>query len=435
MFGGGGGFFGGGMGGMPFGGMPEMRPRKQDNRYYDLLGVNRSSSEPEIKKAFVKLARRMHPDKGGDPEKFKEINEAYECLKDAEKRKTYDEYGEEAVKEGMGGGGGGGMADIFDLFGGGGGGRRQTRERRGDNVTHRLKTSLEEMYTGALRKLSLTRSIKCESCEGTGTKSRRKYQCEVCHGSGVHVIMRPLGPGMMQQIQQACSACGQTGYSVPAGDACHSCHGKKLVPEKKVFEVHIEPGHRNNSKVVLRGEAGCSDPDVQPGDVVFILEARPHKTFRRIASDLVFEKEISLAEALTGTKFHITHLDGRVLEVSSPAGHVIKPDSWKCIEDEGMPVHTQSFYKGNLYIHFSVHFPDTLDEAQVAGLSQIFRVDPNANGHMDVADVEQCSMRSVDDMEEELKARKNFGARHQGADASSDDEDEPRGGRVQCAQQ
>ena len=104
-------------------------------------------------------------------------------------------------------------------------------------------------------------------------------------------------------------------------------------------------------------------------------------------------QEISLAEALTGTKFHITHLDGRVLEVSSPAGHVIKPDSWKCIEDEGMPVHTQSFYKGNLYIHFSVQFPDTLDEAQVAGLSQIFRVDPNAYGPMDIADVEQVSPR------------------------------------------
>lgn len=87
----------------------------------------------------------------------------------------------------------------------------------------------------ACRKLSLTRSIKCESCEGTGTKSRRKYQCEVCHGSGVHVIMRPLGPGMMQQIQQACSACGQTGYSVPAGDACHSCHGKVCFNSISIF--------------------------------------------------------------------------------------------------------------------------------------------------------------------------------------------------------
>lgn len=334
-------FFGGGgfPGGFPYGEMPGMgggrggAGKPPDNqRYYDILGVDRNASETEVKKAHRKLALKEHPDKGGDPEKFKEINEAYETLRDPEKRKIYDQFGEEGLKEGMGGGGGG-PADIFDLFGMGGGGRRggPPRERRSEDVTHKMKVSLDEMYKGNVRKLQMSRSIKCPTCQGSGSKSGKKYTCEVCHGSGVEVKLRPLGPGMMQQIQQRCSKCSGTGSFNPPSDRCGACSGKGLVSDRKVFEVHVEPGHRHGSKVLFRGEAGADAPDVLPGDLIFVLEQKEHPTFKRIGSDLFYEKKVSLVEALTGALLHITHLDNRVLEVNS-AGSIIKPDSWMAIK-------------------------------------------------------------------------------------------------------
>ncbi|KAK9803693.1 hypothetical protein WJX73_001266 [Symbiochloris irregularis] len=438
--------FGGGFGGFPgfgggFGGeMPGARggQKSDSTRYYKILGVERGASEAELKKAHRKLALKLHPDKGGDPDKFKEINEAYDTLKDPEKRQIYDQYGEDAIKEGMGsGGGGGGVSDLFDILSGGGGRRRQTRERRGDDVVHRLKVSLEEMYSGSTRKLSLARNIKCETCSGSGTKSGRRYTCEVCSGSGVQVMMRPLGPGMMQQIQQPCSACRATGTSVPSHDLCSKCSGKGLVAEKKVFEVHIEQGHKHNSKVVLRGEAGCSEPNVQPGDVVFVLEQKQHPHFKRIANDLIYEKNITLKEALTGVSAQILHLDKRTLVTSSLPGQVIKPGSWQCINDEGMPAHGRPFEKGNLYINFQVKFPDTLSPEIVSGLKSLLP-GPSANGAMDVDDEhEEVHMREVSNIEEELRARRQYSKSHGEAYDSSDDEEGGggRGQRLQCAQQ
>ncbi|CAK0784305.1 hypothetical protein CVIRNUC_007509 [Coccomyxa viridis] len=441
MFGGGG-FFGGG----PFGGgFPgaEMGRSKSDNtRYYKILGVDRSASDADLKKAHRKLALKMHPDKGGDAEKFKEINEAYDTLRDPEKRKIYDEYGEDAVKEGMGGGGPGGppggMGDLFDILSGGRGGGGRQRERRGENVVHRLKVSLEEIYNGGTRKLSLARNVKCDACQGKGTKSGRQYTCETCHGSGVQVMMRPLGPGMMQQIQQPCARCNQTGYSTPAHDTCTDCSGKGLMPERKVFEVHIEQGHKYGAKVVLRGEAGMSELGVLPGDVIFVLEPKQHKTFKRVQNDIVMEKEITLHEALCGVSFNITHLDGRVLQVAEPPGKVIKPNSWKSIQDEGMPVHGRPYEKGNLYIHFKVVFPDELSQEQVGALRSILpgpKPSPPLNGSMDV-DSEQVSLRDVDDWEEEVRARRQYAKTHSTeAYDSSDEEEGSRGQQVRCAQQ
>ncbi|KAL3133035.1 hypothetical protein ABBQ38_006941 [Trebouxia sp. C0009 RCD-2024] len=393
----GGGFFGGG--GFPggfgesMGGMPGRPPKSNDTKYYDILGVSKDASDSEIKKAHRKLALKHHPDKnqGATSEKFKEINQAYEVLKDEEKRKIYDQYGEDAIKEGMGsgGGGGGGMGDIFDILSGGGR-RQQPRERRGENVVHRLKVSLEEMYSGAVRKLSLSRNIKCDTCSGKGTKSGKRYQCE------------------------------------------------GLLPEKKIFEVHIEKGHKHNAKVVLRGEAGYSEPGILPGDVIFVLEQKPHKTFKRIQADLVIEKDISLTEALCGTSFYVQHLDGRVLEVLTHQGVVIKPDSWKCINEEGMPVHGRPYEKGNLYIRFSVKFPESLSSEEVQQLRQVLPAPPQAQAPMSEDEPEQVHMRPINDMEDELKQRRQYtrNTSNEAYDSDSEEEGGGRGGqRVQCAQQ
>ncbi|KAK9837066.1 hypothetical protein WJX81_000009 [Elliptochloris bilobata] len=442
MFGGGfpfGGAFGGG--GFPGAEAGFGRREKGDNtRYYKILGVDSNANDVELKRAHRKLALKHHPDKGGDSDKFKEINEAYDVLRDPEKRKIYDEYGEDAIKEGMGSGGPpAGMEDLFSMFTGGGR-RGAPRERRGENVVHRLKVGLEEMFIGSTRKLSLARNIKCDVCAGRGTKSGKQYPCSECHGTGVQVMMRPLGPGMMQQIQQPCSNCRQTGFAPPPQDVCPACSGKGLVPEKKVFEVHIEQGHKHGAKVVLRGEAGCSDPNVQPGDVVFVLEQRPHKLFKRVGNDLVMEKDITLAEALCGCSFDVVHLDNRVLQVVHPGGEVIKPESWRCVNDEGMPVHGRPYEKGNLYIRFAVKFPDELDAGTMDALRKLLppgAASASHNGRMETEDIEQVSSRSIKDMEEELRLRRQY-AKAQSSEAyeSSDEEDGmPRGQKVQCAQQ
>lgn len=418
----GGGFFGGGM--------PERPKRGNSTRYYELLGVDKSASDVELKKAYRKLSMKHHPDKGGDPETFKTINEAYDVLKDPEKRRIYDDYGEEALKEGMGGGGASAassMADLFDMMSGGGGGRR--REAKGEPIVHKLKTSLEEMYNAATRKLALTRKSKCKTCNGIGTKSGKTYVCKTCNGTGIQVHIRQLGPGMIQQVQAKCSTCGGLGEMVPADDQCGSCYGKKYVSEKKVFEVHIEKGMKNGQKIVMKGEAGYTQPGVLPGDLVFVLEQKEHKTFTRKGSDLLMTKKISLVEALTGFKFVVDQLDGRKLVVEAAPGEVVKPDSWKCINDEGMPVHGSPFQKGNLYINFEVEFPESLDAAQCTALKSVLGAPTDIIE--DSEEHEPVQIRDVN-IEQELRARRDFGRSYNQDD--SDDED-PRGQRVQCQQQ
>mmetsp|Transcript_5398 Transcript_5398/g.11894 ORF Transcript_5398/g.11894 Transcript_5398/m.11894 type:complete len:435 (+) Transcript_5398:126-1430(+) len=431
----GGGFFGGFPGDM--GGMPR-RPKGNSTRYYEILGVDKNASADDLKKAHRKLALKHHPDKGGDPEKFKEINEAYDVLKDTEKRRIYDEYGEEAIKEGMGGGGGGGgMADIFDLFTGGRGGRGGPRERRSEDVMHKLAVTLEDLYSGATKKLSLSRNISCDSCHGSGSKSGKRAECATCRGTGVQVQIRPLGPGMVQQIQSRCSGCSGSGYSVPPSDQCTKCKGKGLISEKKTFEVHIEPGMKQGSKITLRGEAGCSEPGLAPGDVVLVVQQKEHDVFKRVNIDLIMEKKISLTEALCGCTFHVKHLDGRVLKVTTPPGEVIKPDTFKGIKEEGMPIHGRPFQKGNLYIHFVVVFPDRLDADQVKAVQKALPMpSPSSGADMETDDHEEVSsLQHVEDIEQELKARVHM-AKHGGSEAydSEDEDDMPRGQRVQCAQ-
>lgn len=364
------------------------------------------------------------------------------------------------------------MADIFEMFGGGGGrGRGPQGPRRGENVVHRLKVSLEELYRGATRKLSLQRNVKCSPCSGVGTKSGRRYPCEACGGSGIQVSMRPLGPGMMQQIQHACGSCRQTGVAVPPSDKCATCSGRGLTPEKKVFEVHVEPGHRHGSKIVLRGEAGCPDPSVLPGDVVFVLEQKPHALFKRIGTDLVMDRRITLAQALTGTSFDVPTLEeGRSVRVRHAAGGVVKPDTWMRVPDEGMPTHGRPYEKGNLYIHYTVEFPDAVTLEQVQALRAVLGGDkeedegkkasssssPKASGsgsgsaapptdmdadgttsvHTDGDGVDVVLPAPVKDIESELQQRRSAAkAEEGGADASSDEEDGGRGRGVQCAQQ
>lgn len=414
-------------------------PKKSDNtKYYTLLGVERSADASELKKAYRKLAMKNHPDKGGDPEKFKEITAAYEVLSDPEKRQIYDEYGEDAIKEGMGSSGGGpgdNPFDIFEsLFGGGGGhpfGGRGGRggKRKGEDVVHPLKVSLEDVYNGVSKKLSLAKNVMCPKCDGKGSKSGASGRCAGCQGSGVKVQLRQIAPGMVQQMQTVCPDCRGAGEMISDRDKCEKCRGNKVVQEKKILEVHVEKGMQHNQKIVFHGEADEA-PDTVPGDIVFVVQQKEHKLFKRKGSDLYLEKELTLVEALCGFKFVINHLDGRELLIQSNEGEIIKPGQFKAVYDEGMPTHTRQFDKGKLFIQFQVKFPEPgdLSDHDIASLEKLLPPRPELNINMD--ECEECNLAEVD-MEQEARRQKAAQQQHE---REQDDDDGPGGQRVQCAQ-
>lgn len=414
-------------------------PRRSDNtKYYETLGVSSSASQDELKKAYRKASLKNHPDKGGDPEKFKEVAQAYEVLSDPEKREIYDQYGEDALKEGMGGAGPShNPFDIFESFFGGGsfggGSSRGRRRKQGEDVVHTLKVSLEDLYNGTTKKLSLSRNILCPKCKGKGSKSGNPGKCYGCQGTGMKITRRQIGLGMIQQMQHVCPECRGSGEVISERDRCPSCKGNKVTQEKKVLEVHVEKGMQHGQKIVFDGQADEA-PDTITGDIVFVLQLKEHPKFKRKFDDLYVEHTLSLTEALCGFQFALTHLDGRQLLVKSNPGEVIKPGQYKAINDEGMPQHGRPFMKGRLYIHFNVDFPESglLSPDQCRTLETILPQKSSKHfSDMELDDCEETTMHDVN-MEDEMRRKHH---QHQREAYDDDDDDESSGPRVQCAQQ
>ncbi|KAL0904226.1 hypothetical protein M5K25_026310 [Dendrobium thyrsiflorum] len=411
-------------------------PRKSNNtRYYEVLGVTKNAGQDELKKAYKKAAIKNHPDKGGDPEKFKELAQAYEVLSDPEKRDIYDQYGEDALKEGMGGGGGAhNPFDIFEQFFGGGGfgggSSRGRRQKHGEDVVHTLKVSLEDLYNGTSKKLSLSRNRLCPKCRGKGSKSGASGRCYGCQGTGMKVITRQIGPGMIQQMQHVCTECRGTGEVISDKDKCPQCKGNKVTQEKKVLEVNVEKGMQHGQKIVFQGEADEA-PDTVTGDIVFVLQLKEHPKFKRKYDDLYVEHSLSLIESLCGFQFALTHLDGRQLLIKSNPGEVIKPGQSKAINDEGMPHHQRPFMKGRLYIQFNLEFPDSgvLSPDQCRHLEAI--LPPRTSTRMTDMELDECEETTMYDVNIEDEMRR----KQQQQQQEVYDEDEDAGPRVQCAQQ
>ena len=318
-------------------------------------------------------------------------------LSDPEKKALYDRGGEAAIKARTlkpaspplttaqeGGGGGGDPSDIFNMFFGGG--RRQQRERRGKDMMHQLSVSLKDLYLGKVSKLAVQKNIICAPCQGRGGKEGAVQHCKDCDGHGVRVCalcgaargaharqiqLRQFGPGMVQQVQTQCSACDGQGQVMKASDRCKTCNGKKVVPERKVLEVHIDKGMEDGQKITFNGESD-QQPGLPPGDIVIVLDEKDHPAFKRRGADLLMDmvgavrsafcrshraQEITLTEALCGFTRVVTHLDDRELAVKAQPGTIIKDGSIKIIQGEGMPTYKNPFEKGRLFIQFKVAFP------------------------------------------------------------------------------
>lgn len=354
-----------------------------DNKLYDLLGVKRIASEAEIKKSYKKLARQFHPDKNpnqDESEKFKEISFAHEVLTNPQKRQIYDRGGLSALKEGGGaqgfedvfehlfGGGGGGMGGFHSMFGGGGhplasmfggggfGGHGRGGRRQGEDTVYPLTVNLEDLYKGKVVKISIDKTVLCGQCNGYGGKSGSAQRCGHCRGTGVRVSLRPIGPGMMQQVQEECTKCRSTGQDFSDADRCKKCDGKQITREKKVHEIEIDRGRKHGDKITLRG-AGDQKPNVDPGDVIVVLQMVKHEQFDRDGSHLMCTMSIELVEALCGISRPLKHLDGRTLVITRKPGVPIKPAELYLVKGEGMPVYRNPTECGNLIVKFDIQFP------------------------------------------------------------------------------
>lgn len=329
----------------------------KETNYYDLLCVKPNCSQDELKKAYRKLALKYHPDKNpNEGERFKLISQAYEVLSNPDKRRMYDEGGEQAIKEGSGGGGFSSPMDIFDMFFGGG--MRSRRERRGKDVIHQLSITLEELYNGTVRKLALQKNVVCDKCEGRGGKKGAVEKCSNCRGTGMQVRIQQLAPGMVQQIQSMCGECQGQGERINAKDRCKNCSGKKVVRERKILEVHVDKGMSDGQKITFNGE-GDQEPGLEPGDIIIVLDEKEHAVYRRSGQDLILRMELQLVESLCGFQRTITTLDQRELVITSIPGEVVKHGEIRCILNEGMPRYKNPFEKGRLIVQFTVNFPDS----------------------------------------------------------------------------
>ncbi|XP_018335149.1 dnaJ homolog subfamily A member 1 [Agrilus planipennis] len=398
----------------------------KETKFYDILGVKPGCSQDDLKKAYRKLALKFHPDKNpNEGEKFKQISQAYEVLSDPEKKRIYDAGGEQALKEGgIGASSFTSPMDLFDMFFGGGfgGGRARRRERKGKDVVHQLSVTLEELYKGAVRKLALQKNVICDKCEGRGGKKGAAEQCPTCRGTGMQVQVQQLGPGMIQQIQTVCSECKGQGERINPKDRCKQCNGKKTIRDRKILEVNVDKGMVDGQKIVFSGE-GDQEPELEPGDIIIVLDEKPHPVFKRNGNDLIIHQEIELVESLCGFQRVIRTLDYRELVITAIPGEVTKHGAVKCVMNEGMPQYKNPFEKGRLIIQFLVKFPDTIAPELIPTLENCLPPRPEIM----ISDLaEECVLLPFDpEQEARRRSTKNV--------YDEDDDMHGHGQRVQCA--
>jgi DnaJ family protein A protein 2 len=350
-------------------------------------------------------------------------------LSDPEKRAKYDKYGLDAFKEG-GGGGGHDMSDIFAQFFGGGH-SRQRGPKKTKNIEHVIRVSLQELYTGAEKKMKVGRTVLCQTCAATGSTDKKKYDCTFCKGTGSQEVLRSFGMGVMRQMVY-CDHCAGRGITIPKNKICGTCRGAKTTKTSKVVTVEIEKGAKHGKQIRFAGESD-EEPGLQTGDLIFILQELKHETFQRDGENLIIQKSVSLVNALTGFSFELTHLDGKKILVETTPGMIIVPDSVLEVVDQGMPVFNYPFEFGSLFIKFSVIFPTQLLPQQIDQLRvSLPGLIPTPTINEDV--IQKVPLQPVD------KSRSQQRSQHRDrATYSSDDEDEGHGhGRqsnVQCAQQ
>ncbi|TVY62917.1 DnaJ-related protein SCJ1 [Lachnellula suecica] len=354
--------------------------------FYKLLGIDKSASERDIKRAYRTLSKKYHPDKNPNNEeakqKFVEVAEAYEALSDPESRKIYDQYGHEGLKQRQQGGGQG-HHDPFDLFsrffGGGGHFGHQPGQRRGQDMEVRVGIPLRDFYNGHKTEFQLEKQQICEECEGSGSADGQVDQCHSCGGHGVKIQKHMLAPGIFQQVQVSCDVCGGQGKTIK--HKCAVCDGNRVVRKVSTFQLNVEKGAPKGHRIRYENDADES-PDYVAGDLHVTLTEKDARIdedneghvdgtfFRRKGDDLYWKEVLSLREAwMGGWTRNLTHLDGHVVALSRPRAEVVQPNLVERVQGEGMPkwhedgdsvYHTTEF--GDLLVEYVIVLPDQLEK-------------------------------------------------------------------------
>lgn len=344
---------------------------KQD--YYQQLGVQKGASADELKKAYRKMAMQYHPDRNPNDkaaeQKFKEVNEAYDVLKDDEKRAAYDRFGHAAFEGGGGGGGraggfdfnfGGGFADIFDeMFGefmGGGGGRRGGQQAaRGADLRYNMQITLEETYSGKQAQIRVPSSEGCESCGGSGAeKGSKPVTCPTCKGQGK--VRAQQG---FFTIERTCPSCHGNGRIIEK--PCGNCGGSGRVRKEKTLSVNIPAGVEDGVRIRLAGEGEAGLRGAQAGDLYIFLSIAAHRLFQRDGANIFCRVPIPMTTAALGGAIEVPTVDGGRARVTIPAGtqsgHQFR------LKGKGMPV-MRSQARGDMYIQATVETPVHLTKKQ-----------------------------------------------------------------------
>jgi molecular chaperone DnaJ len=363
--------------------------------YYEILGVSKSASADEIKKAYRKVAMQYHPDRNpGDKaaeEKFKEAAEAYEVLSDADKRAKYDRFGHQAFAPGMGGGGGfqGGnvnMEDIFsqfgdifgdDMFGSffGGGSRRgggnagASRGQRGSNLRIKIKLNYEEIAKGVTKNVKVKKYVLCGTCSGSGAKDKSSIQtCGTCGGSGQVRKVQNTFLGQMQTVT-TCPTCNGEGSTVTA--KCTACKGEGRVYGEETISIDIPAGVQDGMQLSMSGKGNAGERGGRPGDLIIQIEEEQHPELQRDGLNVAYDLHISFPDAAFGTSVEVPTIDGRAkikIPPGTQSGKIFR------LKGKGFP-EVQGYAKGDQLVYVNVWTPQNLTGEEKAMLEKLANSD------------------------------------------------------------
>ena len=358
--------------------------------YYEVLGVDKTASEDEIKKAYRKIAIKYHPDRNPGnkeaEEKFKEAAEAYDVLHDPQKRQQYDQFGF-AGQGGAGGFGGFGgasmnMDDIFSMFGdifgghaggfggfgGFGGGQRRPQQHRGSDLRLKVKLTLQEISTGVTKKFKVRKDVVCQHCHGSGSADGGASEtCPTCHGSGVisHTTQSIFG---MMQTQGVCPTCNGEGKIIK--NKCHECSGTGVVKGEEVVEINIPAGVIEGMVVNVPGKGNAGRRNGIPGDIQVFIEEEPNDTFVRDGNDLIYNLLLDFPTAALGGDVELPTIEGTRLRVKIEPG--TQPGKTLRLRSKGLPaVQGYGSGKGDMVVNISIYVPKTLSRDEKKSLEKM----------------------------------------------------------------